>query len=83
MILCPDQLGNYTNKGMAMLLLHEHVHRGLGLFDPPDKAHEAEFRERTGTGGCGNVTYETRSPPMIDNADSYACFAAWAEAMGY
>jgi hypothetical protein len=68
---------------MALLLIHEHVHRGLELRETQNAAHQNEFRERTGTGGCGTRTWEAVSPPMVDNADSYACFARWAEVNGY
>jgi hypothetical protein len=88
--LCTDQLSGYGVPGMAGLTIHENVHR-IGFFgessDPSQNTHFTEnppIRARHTTGLCANTGgQEGRPIALLVNADSYACFAAWAHAEGY
>jgi hypothetical protein len=86
-VMCPEQLGPYDKASMATLIIHEHVHRGLGLYDRPpyppleENPHADEFRNLA-NGACPPGA-KKGLPVMRGNADSYACFASWALLAGY
>jgi hypothetical protein len=71
--ICFDQVSGFTAPAAAWIIIHENVHRGLNVWPAPHPWDPKDFGDCLGTGG-GLPTSDTSL--LLDNPDSYACFAS-------
>jgi hypothetical protein len=71
--ICFDQVKGFSAQAAGWVIAHENVHRGLNVWPNPHPWQPKDFDGCLGGLGAASVA---QSSLVLDNPDSYACFAS-------
>ena len=71
--ICFDQVKGFSAQAAGWIIVHENVHRGLNVWPEPHPWRPTDFAACVSGLGAGSVAQQSL---VLDNPDSYACFAS-------